>query len=95
MAGGGIKINNIKVSGGADGATFVPVVDAEGNLSWTNNKGYTNPTPVNLKGPRGEQGPQGEQGMRGPKGPQGQQGPQGPQGESGEGTILIPIRRFW
>ena len=26
MAGGGIKINNIKVNGGADGATFVPSV---------------------------------------------------------------------
>ena len=39
MAGGGIKISNIKVNGGADGATFIPSVSSDGVLSWTNNKG--------------------------------------------------------
>ena len=30
------------------GATFTPSVDANGNLSWTNNGGLTNPTPFNI-----------------------------------------------
>ena len=68
MAGGGIKISNIKVNGGADGATFVPSVDEQGNLSWSNNKGYTNPQTVNIKGPRGERGVQGIQGIQGERG---------------------------
>lgn len=50
MAGGGIKVNNITISGGADGATFTPYVDENGVLSWVNNKGYENPAPINLKG---------------------------------------------
>ena len=37
-------------SGEFDGATFTPSVDADGNLSWTNNKGRGNPTTVNIKG---------------------------------------------
>ena len=41
---------------GADGATFTPSVDANGNLSWTNNKGLTNPPTVNIKGPKGDSG---------------------------------------
>lgn len=32
------------------GATYTPSVDNEGNLSWTNDKGLKNPTPVNIKG---------------------------------------------
>lgn len=35
-------------SGGNDGATFTPSVDADGNLSWTNDKGLENPETVNL-----------------------------------------------
>lgn len=64
MAGGGIKINNIKVSGGADGATFIPYVDDEGNLSWSNNKGYTNPPTVNIKGENGVDGKDGKTGTK-------------------------------
>jgi hypothetical protein len=60
MAGGGIKINNIKVAGGADGATFVPHVDENGNLSWSNNKGYTNPQTINIKGSKGDKGDKGD-----------------------------------
>lgn len=33
-----------------DGATFTPSVDADGNLSWTNDKGRDNPAAVNIKG---------------------------------------------
>lgn len=41
---------------GKDGATFTPSVDANGNLSWTNNKGLSNPPTVNIKGPKGDSG---------------------------------------
>lgn len=41
---------------GADGATFTPSVDSAGNLSWSNNKGLTNPPTVNIKGPKGDAG---------------------------------------
>lgn len=37
-------------SGELDGATFTPSVDADGNLSWTNDKGRANPATVNVKG---------------------------------------------
>lgn len=47
-------------SGDLDGATFIPNVDAEGNISWTNNKGLVNPGTQNIKGPQGVQGEQGE-----------------------------------
>ena len=62
---------------GDSGATFTPKVDSSGNLSWTNNKGLTNPATVNIKGP---QGPTGATGSQGPKGDTGATGPQGPQG---------------
>ena len=41
---------------GQDGATFTPSVDAEGNLSWTNDKGLVNPPTVNIKGEKGDAG---------------------------------------
>lgn len=37
-------------SGELDGATFTPSVDADGNLSWINDKGRDNPATVNIKG---------------------------------------------
>ena len=37
-------------SGELDGAVFTPSVDADGNLSWTNDKGHENPATVNIKG---------------------------------------------
>lgn len=37
-------------SGELDGATFTPSVDADGNLSWTNNRNLENPATVNIKG---------------------------------------------
>lgn len=44
---------------GADGATFTPTVSSEGVISWTNDKGLTNPTPVNIKGADGADGSNG------------------------------------
>ena len=41
---------------GANGATFTPSVDANGNLSWTNDGGLANPPTVNIKGPKGDSG---------------------------------------
>lgn len=39
---------------GDDGVTFTPSVDAEGNLSWTNDGGKENPAATNIRGPAGE-----------------------------------------
>jgi hypothetical protein len=36
------------------GATYTPSVSSDGTLSWTNNGGLPNPSPVNIKGPPGE-----------------------------------------
>ncbi len=41
-------------SPGSNGATFTPAVDAEGNLSWANDKDLDNPETVNIKGPKGD-----------------------------------------
>lgn len=42
--------------GELNGATFMPSVDKEGNLSFTNDKGLSNPKSVNIRGPKGEKG---------------------------------------
>ena len=39
---------------GENGATFTPSVSNDGTLSWSNDKGLTNPTSVNIKGPKGD-----------------------------------------
>ena len=63
---------NTKVETGEfDGATFIPNVDAEGNISWTNDKGLPNPSTQNIKGEKGDPGKQGLQGIPGEKGEQG------------------------
>lgn len=41
---------------GTDGATFTPSVASDGTLSWTNDKGLSNPASVNIKGPAGPSG---------------------------------------
>lgn len=41
---------------GDNGATFTPSVDTNGNLSWTNNGGLSNPPTVNIKGQKGDTG---------------------------------------
>ena len=71
---------------GEDGATFTPNVSEDGTLSWTNNKGLTNPNTVNIRGPQGERGLAGATGPTGPQGERGlagATGPTGPQGERG------------
>lgn len=50
---------------GEDGATFTPYVDANGNLSWSNDKGLANPPTVNIKGEDGKDGTDGEDGQNG------------------------------
>ena len=39
---------------GANGVTFTPSVSESGVLSWTNNGGLTNPSPISIKGPKGD-----------------------------------------
>lgn len=56
------------VTKGNPGPYFTPTVDAEGNLSWTNNGDLDNPSTVNIKGPQGIQGPKGDTGEQGPQG---------------------------
>ncbi len=41
---------------GAPGATFIPSVDANGNISWLNDKGLANPVTRNIMGPAGKDG---------------------------------------
>ena len=62
---------------------FIPSVDADGVMTWTNKAGLVNPAPVNVKGERGEKGDKGDKGDKGAKGERGEQGPQGLQGLQG------------
>lgn len=60
-------VNNGKFQGaqgeqGKAGPYYSPSVDSSGNLSWSNNGGLENPSPVNIRGPQGAQGEQGEDG---------------------------------
>lgn len=53
------KVENLEMSGGTageNGATFTPSVSTAGVISWTNDKGLTNPSPVDIKGPAGPAG---------------------------------------
>lgn len=68
---------------GASGATFTPSVSSAGVLSWSNNKGLSNPSSVNIKGPKGDTGAQGPQGIQGPKGDKGDKGDKGATGATG------------
>lgn len=63
---------------------FVPSVDADGTLTWTNKAGLDNPAAVNVKGAKGDKG---DQGIQGPRGLQGEQGVQGPAGNAATITI--------
>ncbi len=78
-----LETADISVIDGEDGATFIPFMDASGNLSWSNNKGLSNPATVNLKGENGAVGPQGVPGIQGEKGDKGDTGAQGVQGPAG------------
>lgn len=68
---------------GIDGVTFTPSVSSEGVISWTNDGGLPNPSPVSIKGPKGDKGDTGATGATGPAGPAGATGARGPQGIQG------------
>lgn len=50
---------------GKNGVTFAPEVDAEGNLSWSNDGGLENPAVVNIRGNDGRDGENGANGEDG------------------------------
>jgi hypothetical protein len=56
------QLQGVAGEDGKPGATFFPSVDANGNISWTNNGGYDNPTTRNIRGPKGEDGSDGPAG---------------------------------
>ena len=62
-----VWVNNGPIQGaagdkGEDGAIFIPSVDTNGNISWTNNGGLENPVTRNIRGPAGPTGNKGEDG---------------------------------
>lgn len=59
---------------GEQGATFTPSMSENGTLSWTNDRGLDNPSPVNLTGPPGENGKDGKDGAAGASGADGKDG---------------------
>ena len=65
---------------GENGATFYPSVSSSGVLSWTNDKGLSNPAPVNIKGKDGTNGAKGDKGEKGDKGDTGAKGEKGADG---------------
>ena len=68
---------------GQSGATFYPDVSADGTISWTNDRGLTNPNPVNIKGEKGDKGDKGDRGEQGIQGLKGETGEQGEKGTDG------------
>ena len=67
-----------------DGVTFIPNVNENGEISWSNNGDLKNPEPRNIKGPQGVQGEQGEKGEKGDKGDTGERGEKGEKGDKGD-----------
>lgn len=74
------------IADGKTGPFYTPIVDSEGNISWTNNGGLANPSSRNIRGPQGVKGDPltfsdltAEQ-IEALRGREGQQGPVGPQG---------------
>lgn len=59
---------------------WLPSVDTNGNLSWSNSTSTTTPTTRNIRGPQGPTGPKGATGATGPQGPKGDKGATGAQG---------------
>lgn len=71
---------------------FIPSVDADGVMTWTNKAGLANPAPVSVKGERGEKGERGATGAKGERGEQGPQGLQGLRGEKGDTGAAASIK---
>ena len=59
------EVQELLPEAGAKGATFTPKVDAEGNLSWSNDGGLENPAVVNIQGPKGAEGQPGKTPVKG------------------------------
>lgn len=51
-----VKVGDKVFIKGDQGAVFIPAVDEQGNISWTNDGGLPNPTTRNIMGPEGEKG---------------------------------------
>lgn len=47
------KMISVPALVGPRGVTFIPHVDEEGNLTWTNDKDFENPEPSNIQGKQG------------------------------------------
>lgn len=77
VGGKAIKMPTVGGSDGKDGTTFTPYVDANGNLSWSNDGGLDNPETVNIKGPKGDTGAKGGTGAKGDTGATGPKGADG------------------
>lgn len=56
------KINEAYENGELNGTAFIPHIDAQGTLSWSNDAGLENPEPINLKGEKGDKGDSGDPG---------------------------------
>ena len=56
------SIQGLRGENGAAGVTFTPLLEANGNLSWTNDGGRENPQTVNIMGQAGAQGQAGADG---------------------------------
>lgn len=67
---------------GQSGATFTPHLSDDGVLSWTNDKGLSNPAAICLRGNDGAPGQPGPQGAPGAAGPMGQTGAPGADGRT-------------
>ena len=74
---------------GEDGATYTPHVDEAGNLSWTNDKGLSNPATVNIKGATGATGATGAKGEKGDPGENGEPGKDGSDGSPGKDGVSV------
>lgn len=86
-------ITTVEIKDGEKGAHYTPIMDDDGNLSWTNDAGLPNPVAKNIRGPQGVQGPQGPKGDKGDsiKGDKGDKGDQGDQGQAGKnGATFTP-----
>lgn len=49
-----VKNDHVKVVKGEKGAVFIPHLDKDCNLSWSNDGGLENPPTVNIKGENGD-----------------------------------------
>ncbi len=70
----GVDLKGATGQMGANGFTWRPSIDSNGNLSWVNNGSTATPTTVNIRGPQGIQGIQGLKGDTGAQGIQGNDG---------------------